>query len=427
MHSNRSITLALVLLVAACGGKTEGRNAGSTLDNPPHTDELCDGLDNDLDGEIDEDFRDELGRYVSYEHCGACDAPCGDVVDHALGEVCGLVGGVPTCMATDCEPGWEVFLTGRCVPWDANLCLECFEDEDCGGFATAVCAAIGGESRCSVGCTDGCPSGYVCREERCEPAGGSCSCDPGDHFEMACAIEIEGDDVPCVGHATCDDGVMSPCAGTEELCDGRDNDCNGVIDDPYLNEVGGYGDIHNCGECGIDCTADILPYGDLACGGDPFSPVCHLLCADELDGRQVGDEVDADLIIANGCECLVTSLDDPAGPVGAYGEDLDTNCDGADGVVTASFYVAPDGNDAWAGSPMRPLLTIGKAVDRAYESLSSTAVRADIFIVSGTYIETLTIPDGVSLHGGYRNDFLGLDPDGYVTLLVAADPPAERP
>ncbi len=23
----------------------------------------------------------------------------------------------------------------------------------------------------------------------------------------------------------------------------------------------------------------------------------------------------------------------PAGPVGAYGEDLDTNCDGADGVV----------------------------------------------------------------------------------------------
>ena len=38
--------------------------------------------------------------------------------------------------------------------------------------------------------------------------------------------------------------------------------------------------------------------------------VQRILCADEVDGVQVGDHLDADLDIANGCECVVGAIDD---------------------------------------------------------------------------------------------------------------------
>lgn len=38
--------------------------------------EACDSQDDDCDGQVDEDFRDEAGRYVDRLHCGACATPC---------------------------------------------------------------------------------------------------------------------------------------------------------------------------------------------------------------------------------------------------------------------------------------------------------------------------------------------------------------
>ena len=63
--------------VAGCGARS------ATIDDehdaaarPTPIDEQCNGLDDDLDGRVDEAFRDELGRYIADEHCGACGAPC---------------------------------------------------------------------------------------------------------------------------------------------------------------------------------------------------------------------------------------------------------------------------------------------------------------------------------------------------------------
>jgi len=451
-HVRRIGWLVLVVfhgaaVLCGCGART------ATLDDPPEERELpeprpeiCNGLDDDLDGLrvsgvfdagadaslidggradggldadlfVDEDFRDEDGRYLHPDHCGGCDKPCRPSGE-ALAVTCALVEEAPTCVALECAPGFAISTTGRCIPID-RLCLPCADDGDCGDLAAARCALVAGERRCTVDCELGCPEGYACDAGSCVPEGGSCSCDPGDRFTLACAL-IDPAGERCPGSAVCDDGVISECEAPPEVCDEVDNDCDGQVDEGYRDARGAYIlDIHNCGECGVDCTLSTAPEGDLVCGGDPFAPSCVLACPDAADGIMPGDRIDADLDIANGCECTVGALDDVPGPVRTSGEMLDVNCDGADGIVVESFYVAPDGDDDGPGSPTRPLRTIQVGLDRAAASIGMPNARPHVFIASGTYAETLELPDGVFVHGGYRRDFLALDPDGFRTVVRA--------
>jgi hypothetical protein len=434
-------------IAAGCGARS-GLEVHSIDAGPPRegVPEVCNGLDDDLDGllldggigdgavgvdggcalgpdaapcvdldqRVDEDFRDALGRYVHPQHCGVCGSACEiGGVDRALAVECGLVDESPRCVATACEDGFTPSSTGLCVPiWD-RLCLSCADDGDCGDFEGAGCVALGGERRCSVDCALGCPEGYACTDGVCAPSGGSCSCDPGDSFSLACALfDPEGE--RCPGSAVCDDGTLSMCVAPAEVCDELDNDCDGIVDDGFVDRRGAYIlDIHHCGECGVDCTLSTVPEGDLVCGGDPFAPTCVLHCPDADDGIMPGDRIDGDRDIATGCECTVSSITDDPGPVRASGEMLDVNCDGADGIVIESFYVAPDGDDSGPGSPTRPMRTIDAALARAAESMLTDAPRPHVFVAVGLYTETLHVPDGVALHGGYRRDYLSLDPSGF--------------
>ena len=48
----------------------------SVCDASTLNEEVCDGQDNDCDGEVDEEFRDDKGRYNHVLHCGACYEDC---------------------------------------------------------------------------------------------------------------------------------------------------------------------------------------------------------------------------------------------------------------------------------------------------------------------------------------------------------------
>ena len=402
------------LLLGGCGRTSivDNVDAGSTF-RPEPTDESCNGLDDDLDGRVDEDFVDEGGRYVNDAHCGRCDAVCSPPDENTLTAGCRSVDDVPTCAALECVEGFTPSNNGRCIAAFDRLCLPCTDDADCGNTVSASCSSVGDELRCTVGCELGCPSGYRCVIDQCLPEGGSCSCDPGDDFVVACALRDPEGEV-CPGEASCDDGVLSQCVAPEEICDELDNDCDGAVDEGFADELGFYGlDVNHCGGCGIDCSTTVVIGAEVICGGEPQAPRCALRCPDSLDGVQPGDELDADGDLANGCECTVSNIVDAPGPPGAVGEDLDVNCDGADGDVGGGIYVRTDGDDGNPGTPSLPLKTITEGLNRAAASLDGPEPKRDVYAASGTYIEAIVMPDGVNLHGGYQRDFLALSPEGF--------------
>ncbi|HEX6246158.1 MAG TPA: MopE-related protein, partial [Polyangiales bacterium] len=415
---------------AACGSRSEAISLLGDGGTNPNSAERCNGLDDDGKGGIDDPFRDTEGRYVKDGHCGACNQACVADPERELETHCRIVDDLPRCVAEKCAPGYAPARDGHCAEIAERLCLPCTIDADCGSLSGARCLSIGGETRCSVACQLGCPSGYVCDAKRdaCLPTGGSCSCEKGERYDYACAPDDAQRDAGapvCVGRARCDDGVVTLCKVAEETCDELDNDCDGLVDEGFRDMSGAYSlDPAHCGQCGASCLEDTALDQKLVCGGDPFAPRCSLACPDALNGIAVGDKLDGDLNIATGCECVVQKLNDEPGPVGAEGQLLDENCDGADGMVRESFYVAGDGDDSWPGSPTRPLRTIRAAIQRASDSLKSAGRRPHVFVASGAYTETLTLADGVQIHGGYRRDFRALDPAAYAVEVRAPRPSA---
>ena len=120
---------------------------------------------------------------------------------------------------------------------DASPLPECENTSDCEGFDN-LCAPVVCDSdlgRCSplapVVCNDSDP----CTDDTCDPAKGSCVFTP-----RTLDNDKDGRKGPIPGHAPgspgacgddCDDTSAAAYPGAVELCDGVDNDCNGVVDD----------------------------------------------------------------------------------------------------------------------------------------------------------------------------------------------------
>ncbi|MBN2799961.1 MAG: hypothetical protein JXX28_12515, partial [Deltaproteobacteria bacterium] len=205
--------------------------------------EVCDGLDNDCDGEADESATDAPTWYADGDADGygdlstnqrACAQPEGYVAD-----------------SRDCDDA-----EGAAHPGAAETCADSF-DNDCDGQineADAVDAAVwhldadrDGFGRPGVGlraCEA--PDGYVSSTTDCDDL--EASVYPGapqrcDGLANDCDAGLPADesDVDGDGYMACeddcDDALANVHPGAPEHCDGVDEDCNTLVDDRAVDQT----------------------------------------------------------------------------------------------------------------------------------------------------------------------------------------------
>jgi alpha-tubulin suppressor-like RCC1 family protein len=245
---------------ARCCNPTEdgtGQTCGLDCDDvrpnvSPAATEACDRVDNDCDGDIDEEVR--VAGYVDADRDGFGD------FSMPLDSCPGLAGFVPAGGDEDCDDDDRTRNPGQVEICDDvdNDCdetvdespqvVDWFRDVDGDGFGNAAggivrsCTPIAGHSLFGTDCNDAVAGVNPAAAETCN--GRDDDCVGGADFEIAPGDfeDDDGDGVADVGCGLprgidCDDLDPITAGGSAEACDGRDNDCDGNVDEGAMDTL----------------------------------------------------------------------------------------------------------------------------------------------------------------------------------------------
>lgn len=393
------------LLLGACTDTNDHRECERTVDCPG--DLVCrfdncvspDGVSDEScpTGEIrcDGSCVDHLADVAFCGGCGGCDERVGAEAVACLDGRCGY-----RCLPgfRDADADLESLVSNGCeCPADQGAELCDGLDNDCDGFIDEDCADCddsgpevcdGVDNDCDGDVDEGVDPG-----EACPALNGAEAVACG---AQGCSYQCTDGRVDANGDLESGTGDGCECAPTPEVCDGRDNDCDGLVD---LADA--------------DFGLDACPELQRARAVDCFMGACQYAC--------LGDAVDVNEDLqdgGDGCECL------PTGHEICDGEDND--CDGA-----------VDGDDD-SFSALCPLQegVCGGAVAQCTDGQISGCEDADYASWSDAYeADVETLCDGADNNcdgredehccetGFLRDGWEGARPDDALTqVAVAAGP-----